>query len=550
MIVPRGEREGEMRRWRGRRRIGGRKVILREQPILPSGLPYQKVVEGARYGELPAKLRPTITFGLGADLFGDPLAKKTLPWPQLNNRKVTLSFKPATEADEATLQAMLPEGEITDLSQLPKSIPAYLIQVVPELKVDGETVLAGSPMRLGEDLAFSYSVSDPIFCTKRYPNQVVAGSFLAIAVIGGSVGVGSLEEVKAKLNETKEKLQSEDAALIAGLTREDLLGDMFHAGMLGYFAQYQALGHLSALSQKNHFQLATSAGTYGYVPNVTYFFGIPRSITPGGVEMDLDRVAIVTSVDGKGNEYGKNFTFQLGALSSALEHAVPEQMFVTPERPGEAVSAVKTLQKAAAQGQRIYHITQANQATALPNIRQSSLTMSEIRAALVVGKEVIVHTEPISVPGWKGAGYIVTDADTGAGAWKIGGGSNGSHTGADEGPLLTIIMGILVVSLVGMFVGLALLFLVHTLIAVALAIALIAASALAMMWVGEEVGYGIVFAGLALMAAILAAIVSAPAVAWVAAAEMILLLIAWILNVIYTTFTYAAIPDRRRVQVV
>lgn len=143
--------------------------------------------------------------------------------------------------------------------------------------------------------------------------------------------------------------------------------------------------------------------------------------------MDLDRVAIISSVDGKGNEQWKNFNFQLGALSSALEHAIPEQMFVTPENSGEAVSAVKALQKAASQGQRICHITQAIMATALPNIRQNSLTMSEIRAALAVGKEVIVHTDPITVPGWKGAGYIITDPQTGAGAWKIGGGANGGQ---------------------------------------------------------------------------------------------------------------------------
>ena len=203
-------------------------------------------------------------------------------------------------------------------------------------------------------------------------------------------------------------------------------------GVLVFVAQYQALGHLSALTQQSHFQLATSAGTYGYVPNVTYFFGIPRSITPGGVEMDLDRVAHVSSVDGQGDETWKNFNFQLGALSSALEHAVPEQMFVTPENPGEAVSAVKALQKASQQGQRIYHITQANQAEALPNIRQNSLTMNEIRAALAVGKEVIVHTDPISVPGWSGAGYVIFDAETGAGAWKIGGGANGGMLQPDD----------------------------------------------------------------------------------------------------------------------
>jgi hypothetical protein len=38
---------------------------------------------------------------------------------------------------------------------------------------------------------------------------------------------------------------------------------------------------------------------------------------------------------------------------------------------------------------------------------------------------VITHTDPISVPGWQGAGYVITDMETGAGAWKIGGGLNG-----------------------------------------------------------------------------------------------------------------------------
>jgi len=141
--------------------------------------------------------------------------------------------------------------------------------------------------------------------------------------------------------------------------------------------------------------------------------------------MDLDRVANATNVDGKGDEAGFNLTFQLGALSSALEYSIPEQMFVTEENPGEGVSAVKALQKASAQGQRIYHITPANQAGALPNIHHSSETMNEIRQALAVGKEVITHTDSISVPGWSGAGYVIYDPEMGSGAWKIGGGMNG-----------------------------------------------------------------------------------------------------------------------------
>jgi REP element-mobilizing transposase RayT len=67
----------------------------------------------------------------------------------------------------------------------------------------------------------------------------------------------------------------------------------------------------------------------------------------------------------------------------------------------------------------------ANQAMTLPNIHQNSLVMEEIRDALNAGKEVITHTDAVSVPGWSGAGYILFDPQTGDGAFKIGGGANG-----------------------------------------------------------------------------------------------------------------------------
>jgi hypothetical protein len=70
-----------------------------------------------------------------------------------------------------------------------------------------------------------------------------------------------------------------------------------------------------------------------------------------------------------------------------MEHAVPEPMFVNDQTPGEAISAVKALQKANASGQRIYHLTLANQATALPNLHHNALVMEEIRNALAAGKE-------------------------------------------------------------------------------------------------------------------------------------------------------------------
>jgi hypothetical protein len=86
----------------------------------------------------------------------------------------------------------------------------------------------------------------------------------------------------------------------------------------------------------------------------------------------------------------------------------------------------QALQKPSTAGQRIYHITQANQAAILPSIHHHPDTMAEIQNALNAGKEVITHTDAVSVPGWTGAGYIITDPVTGDGAYKISGGGNGS----------------------------------------------------------------------------------------------------------------------------
>jgi len=101
-------------------------------------------------------------------------------------------------------------------------------------------------------------------------------------------------------------------------------------------------------------------------------------------------------------------------------------MFVNDANPGEAISAVKALSKANAQGQQLFHITAANRALALPQLNLDSATLNDITRALDTGLEVITHTDPVSVPGWSGAGYIIVDPEVGDGAYLISGGTNGS----------------------------------------------------------------------------------------------------------------------------
>jgi hypothetical protein len=149
----------------------------------------------------------------------------------------------------------------------------------------------------------------------------------------------------------------------------------------------------------------------------------------GGIGVDIP-ILRISGVDSQTALDSKYYNLQAGVLSSALEHVVPEQLFDTdPNHPPDAISAVKALAKAATQGQRIYQINTENYATVLPNIHHDQATMLDISAALTAGKEVITHTDAVSVSGWSGAGYIIVDPQTGDGAFKIGGGSNGGLLG-------------------------------------------------------------------------------------------------------------------------
>jgi hypothetical protein len=349
----------------------------------------------------------------------------------LNNHKVTLSFRPATQSDEQTLASFYPSGEVSDISQFPTTIPSYLINVVPEIAVDGTVTMTSAAMPLGENvtLVFQLKRVGQSVDTKSY--DVPAGSYLSIGVVSENVSPSKVTALRSKIDDTRAILGSGDRVAIGALTRDDLLGDLFYSGVLAYFGQYIAIGDVARRAINSQHGLGAGFGSYGYEPYVDSFFGIPRRISAGGVAYNIWIGGLFASNDGDRNNQ-RDLTFQMGVLSSVLEHAVPEQMFTRPQSPVDGVSAVKALSIAMTSGQKIFTITQQNQAQVLPQLRQDSLTMSEIRSALSVGKSVIAHVDQIEVPGWRGAGYILYDPDTGNGAFKISGGLNGGQYAGDN----------------------------------------------------------------------------------------------------------------------
>ncbi|MDZ7811552.1 MAG: hypothetical protein U5L11_17700 [Arhodomonas sp.] len=142
--------------------VGGRRVIVEEFPAVPSSLPNRIVTRGAVYAELPDELRARLTLGIGTDVTNRPLHSERFPWAALNNRRVTLSFRPASEGDRRALEEMIPKVVPAIPLHFRTAIPAYLIRVIPEIRVEGEVVVEGAAMQLGEEVDFAFGVNDPV----------------------------------------------------------------------------------------------------------------------------------------------------------------------------------------------------------------------------------------------------------------------------------------------------------------------------------------------------------------------------------------------------
>jgi len=298
-----------------------------------------------------------------------------------------------------------------NISLLLTSIPSYLIEVIPEFKVNGELIISGNPMKLGEELIFNTDIKfSGRSVQANYDYKVIAGSYLSVNAVAGSVSANKLSNLLSQLNITKSKLESNDEAQISDLDADIVLGDVFYTGVLGYFTQLISYSQAAASHDSAHYSLSAGYGTVGYVPNVNYLFGLPIAINTGGIVLDIP-MDIVAAVDDGDNAKKNSFVTERGVLSSALEHIILEQMFYDAAQaiPSDTVSAVKAIQIASVRGQKIYKITQENSSSVLPNIMLGSVAMEEIQASLSSGKEIITHTEPISVFGYTGAGYIIID---------------------------------------------------------------------------------------------------------------------------------------------
>jgi len=423
--------------------IGAKQLLAQALPRLAGTLPYRIVLRGAAAGVLPSAMRHQVTIEIpGGPLSGEASLTYQAALASLAGQRVTLSYVPATQGDQDVIAGLFPQphpdGSPIQPEELPAAFPAYLINLKPELRVNDQVVATGEAVRMGEIQSLALRFDDPSgYGSAPVTHIVTAGEYVALFFNAAGVSTEPLTKQQARLQALKAKLDSNN---VADITKDELIGDLLNSVIMTYFYELDALDRLIAQTMEIAHVRLPSEGAFFLSLRTTYVFGVPKSVGPAGMTLDVPR--IFYTVKAKDGDPSKVWQFGLasGPISSAVEHSVPEQLLSTSSVPVEAVSAVKALGMANDQGIPIYTITPLNAADVLPQLAIPGSSLSDIRNAINSGKVVTVSKTPVLFKGRTILGYMVLNPETGAGAYIING-SNGSLADVAMNVLIGLVWG-------------------------------------------------------------------------------------------------------------
>jgi hypothetical protein len=392
--------------------IGEKKIEPQDFPYLQGTLPYKVITLGSVTGDVGDAVRHWITFGVTAEAFLGPDLTYTTSLPELLGQRVTISYAPATAADQQTISIY---GDLY-------STPSYLIKLKPQLRIGGDVKAEGNPIDVGVDQNFTMDFRTPSFGldqpSDRVENYLTTGGLYAVGLVGDKLTSKFLPVLQQRAQEldsfikTSENWQSDSG-----------LGEQYFLTMMTYFLETDVQADVLASQLQMVYLKQPSVAMIDTVMSKVTVFDITKAITVSGLLIDVDRsMYLPASKNGDLNTAPK-FMNLAGIASSNSEHAIIEQVYKVG-----AISAIKAIQLANAEGQKIFRITSDNYNAVIPLLQTDAFVKSDIENAIHAGKEVVVHERQLQLSEWSGTGYILVDPLTGAGAYMISGGFAGAST--------------------------------------------------------------------------------------------------------------------------
>jgi hypothetical protein len=405
--------------------IGKKEIVRQEYPYLMGTLPYKITQAGSDFAEVPSSYRATITFSIPG-VNGETGLSYSTSLPQIAGKKITLSYSPLSENDQKIIESFLPkvhaDGSELIPAELLVSLPSYLINLKPELRIDGQVAAEGLPSIMGVDHAFGILLSEPGIGLGNTTYFVKSGEYCAVSVDIGRIAASNMLALKNRLSLTKIKLAEPNMSVL----KEDVIGDLLYATIALYFSELDQSDEVSASSLGVLRYRTPSVGLFKLQLKTQAVLGIPLNVSISGMMMDVKRIVqAVFSKDGN-LDLVKHYMLTSGIASSRLEGTVPFKTIANSVGEIEGVSAVKALKVANESGSEIVTITERNIQTILSSLQVSNDVVLDITNAVNAGLEVTISKKQITYKSWTGVGYFIIDPDTGAGSYMISGGNNGA----------------------------------------------------------------------------------------------------------------------------
>ncbi len=330
------------------------------------------------------------------------------PLNEIIGKRITLSSRPATADDEA----------VVDANMASPDFPAYLVRLIPQLKIDGTVVAEGASIGMGvpETLTIDFNSPDGEFETISH--KVLAGGYYSIGINPQKVPASLIDGRQAMLENTWQALSSGQT-----VAPDDSLGETLHLAALNYYCQIDSLNSTAAGALEVNVTRRPSELISAYDLETEDILGVPVTAKAASMKLDVRRDLFVPVAINGETAPENQFMITTAMTRSALEHNTLEQMFRE-----SAVSAVRIIQAANDAGTPIYTVKSSNIDSILPKLSDHpSNVLADIQNAVASGATVTVPETRTTYANWTGSAYIVMDPDTGASSYMLEKGINGGE---------------------------------------------------------------------------------------------------------------------------
>lgn len=402
---------------------GYSEIERRHDPILPITLPFESGPL-QRYSKLPELIHHRIKIQLsywGTDLdadeeeggLGTQEIRYMTPTANVIGKRLTLSYRPATRADEELLRRY--DGNLF-------GTPCFLIHMYPQLTLDGVVVAenehkeregaidnAAISLGLDENIRIElYKPGETVFPQRRSDTLVTVGDYMAIVLDFGKIARSYLDASAQRL----EKAVADPTSDV-----EKLIGEQLFQTGCAYFYQFDAAADVMAQQAGVRWFRNPSELTVSRHLQVSWLMDFfPVAIESSTVLLDVtgNRIqAIPPTAEWPRREA---FLRTAGQYLSLLEHTILTELYHQ-----DAVSAVSLIQTSLDRQIPIYEITPQNKSSVLPKIDLPREDIEIIERELRLGQIVLVPKSRLTVGTYTGAPIVsLTPPGNPMGAFREG----------------------------------------------------------------------------------------------------------------------------------